>query len=701
MSPEQVEGKEADERSDIYSLGIILYEMVTGRVPFEADTALAVSYKHKNDVPVSPKALNPQVPEDLSGLILKCLEKSPDKRWRTAEELHAELEKIEKGLPTTAIPTPAPKRKTLTSREITIKFTAKKILIPGLPIIAGIAAIILAIIFLPRRTPPPKAAPIYKQITFTGNASEPAISPDGKFLAYSDSISLNEQKLMIQDLAGGQAIEVFRGKRSSGKRWSPDGSELTFTDQTGDSAGATYIVPRLGGKPRQIAGVYYGAVWSSDGSGLLNYSYEKSQFQFVDKKTGESRAVPLDLPPDTTVEEFDLSPSGKFIVLSLLEGQKISLWIVRADGRSPNKIFGNENWVSSPRWSPRGDAVYYLLGSGPKLAECMKMPISPDTGKVLGPPSRILEGREIGGYFTLTNDGRYMFYALNNEVTHIWSAAFEGSGKEQKVEIKQLTKGTMRNAQPSLSPDGKLIAYASGSGDARNIYVMPAEGGPTQQITFMDSTDSAPVWSPDGKEIAFSSYQGGTSKIWKVSAAGGQPHEFVKSKGVWPSWAPGRQILYQPLEDRNLLFIDPVTEVETPLFETKPEGNPHWPINSPDGRRALTRWYKGQAERIGIWIIPRDGSPGIKLREGNLIPIGWSADGKWVYAQESVPGGLDIIAFSTESGEARVLFKVPFNAEMGKPTNRGHTVDGKHFVTACRRIQSDIWMIENFDPEIK
>jgi len=174
MSPEQVEGKDVDERSDLYSLGVILYEMVTGRLPFEGETPLSVAHKHKYEPPQDPRKINPQVPEDLSRLILHCLEKDKSERFQTAGELGSGLENVGKGLPTTE--RIAAERKPLTSREITVKFNLKKLALPGLAIFVLAAAAVLFLIFSPHKKAP--GVPVIENsiavISFKNQTGDPA-----------------------------------------------------------------------------------------------------------------------------------------------------------------------------------------------------------------------------------------------------------------------------------------------------------------------------------------------------------------------------------------------------------------------------------------------------------------------------------------------------------------------------------------------
>ena len=157
MSPEQVEAKDIDQRSDIYSLGIIIYEMLTGQVPFEADTPFAIGVKQKGEAPQNPRELNPNIPETLSEVILKCLEKQKENRFQSVEAVLSELGKIETGIPTTErIP---PKRKPMTSKEVTVTFSPKKVLIPALIIVALVIIAVAIWQLLPTKKtslPPPE-----------------------------------------------------------------------------------------------------------------------------------------------------------------------------------------------------------------------------------------------------------------------------------------------------------------------------------------------------------------------------------------------------------------------------------------------------------------------------------------------------------------------------------------------------------------
>jgi len=151
MSPEQVEGKEVDQRSDIYSLGIILYEMMTGRLPFEGDTPLSIALKHKTETPQDPREINIQIPEDLSQLILRCMKKDKEKRYKDTKELLSELTKIEEGISTVERIVPA--RKRTPSREITVTFRKPWAMIAGL--IAVVVVAVIAFLYFRREAPVP------------------------------------------------------------------------------------------------------------------------------------------------------------------------------------------------------------------------------------------------------------------------------------------------------------------------------------------------------------------------------------------------------------------------------------------------------------------------------------------------------------------------------------------------------------------
>jgi len=199
MSPEQAEVKEVDQRSDIYSLGVILYEMVTGRAPFEGETPLGIAMKHKSEVPPDPREINAQLSEDFSRVIMRCLEKDKEKRYQSAGEVSNELQNIEKGMPTTE--RIVPEKKPLTSREITVKFSLRKLFLPAIVVIA--LAIIGLIIwrFIPQKQvmPVPSDKPSLAIVYFENNSGDESLDHWRKALC----------ELLIADLTQSRYIRVL------------------------------------------------------------------------------------------------------------------------------------------------------------------------------------------------------------------------------------------------------------------------------------------------------------------------------------------------------------------------------------------------------------------------------------------------------------------------------------------------------------
>jgi len=696
MSPEQIGSEGTDQRADIYALGVVMFEMLTGRVPFEGDTALSIAYKQKNERPPDPRKLNPQIGRELSAMILKCLEKDRDRRYQKAEDLAADMDRIQKSLSTLERPSPRKKPTTRKSGRVTVRL--KKWAFPAAGII-GLAGILLLAVFLPFRPAAERTGtPVHKQITFIGNTDFPALSPDGKFVAYLENTAADRQQVMVQDLSGGLPIKVAESYRISSLRWLPGGAELSFLSLSDrEKAFDFQVIPRLGGEARSFGSLRQVA-WGSEGTRFAHI--RGNEILITEKSTSEARSIPLQ-GTFSQIGEMDWSPDGRWIVFRTIDAnRRYVLWTISPDKGGQKKILETSSEVGPPRWSSKQPAVYYFQNQGP-TTDLWKIAISPKTGSPEGPPTLVLTGLPAGGSLSLSEDGKKLAYSRKQAISNLWAAWLDEAPPAPKVKSRALTTGTRTHDFPSVSPDGRSIAFTRGEGRISEVFVMSLDGESQRQITFLNSTNYAPAWSPDGREIAFISLEGGKPRLWKVGSRGENPQP-LKADRLWGnslSWQPGARILYQMEGNTNCGVFDPRTAQSAALLKDA-IGNVFNPRVSPNGKNVAVFWNRREGR--GLWLISQEDISQRLLRAGDLLPVGWTSDGRWVLAINGRSPQFTVVAVEVASGTEKSVLSLAVDREQGVPGtfSVSMTPDGKKFFFAVHKNQSDVWLVENFDPEI-
>ena len=695
MSPEQVRGKELDARTDLFSFGAVLYEMCTGTLAFRGDTSGVIFESILSRDPTPPIRLNPELPPKLEEVISKALEKDREIRYQHASDLRADLRRLKRDTESgrsSAVDAITPERLSTTASGHRSGLRSKLAL--GIGGLVLVCFLIAGMLYL-RRAPRPSHSELqsaHKQITFVGDAYMPAISPDGKSVAYLATQPGGEGKLMLQDLSGGPSLELLHGQELRRPAWSPDGSELMLTMRDKVDL-RVFIVSRLGGAPRRVGWGSY-SCWLPGGTQVVvSFQNADGGVWLINLLTGEQKQIPA--PGYQWLEDIACPSRTGMLLLLTRNSDKYQIWSMKPDGTEQHKLIEGERGITfrSPQWSHADDAVYYFRREG-DTTELVRLPVSGQTGG----PTVLMSGLETGDHFTLSTDGSELAYTRKQFYSNLWLAELPPPASTAEAHEKPLTSGTLSYNYPAISPDGRWVAFTMGSATKSNIYKMGVDSGqPVQLTSFSSATTWSPAWSPDGQRIAFISNEGGTAKVWVVSADGGTDRQLEKTDAsdtnYGLAWSPSPDIFYQARGSiHNLRRLNVETQGETPLLPKDSDG---WlltaPVFSPDGKKIAIFWNLLPA--MGAWVLTLD-KFSASLLYPDVQPFGWSSDGNYIYAF-AMNDGQDILQIKlSDSKKPRTVISLPGSIKAGTVSP-----DGRRIIVSVGEEKSDVWLLKNFDPQ--
>ncbi len=611
MSPEQAEGKEVDPRSDIFSLGTILYEMVSGTRPFQGDTKVSTISAILKDEPASVTELRPTLPNHLGRIIRRCLAKEPDRRYETAIGLRNELEDLKAEIDSGE------------GQDATARFTrsTRHWALFGIVAVIGIAAIFVVAQWT-KSVPPPTAYTPRPITSALGRANTLNWSPESEFIAFGQ-VRDGSYDVMVQPVAGGPA-EVRAGGPGDqmSPRWSPDGRYLAYVSSY-EPGSYVYLVPPHGGTHIKLIATDIPTLhnaklapsmgdhpWSPDSRTLLVSRVADSgqtAIYRVERESGESER--LTAPP---AGNEDLSASysfdGERIVFERRVGGEGTLLIMPSAGGDPELLLADRFNNSAPAWRPDNRHVVFRSDRGgitPNLWE-----IDTSTGVM----SLLIED---------INDLTSFSVSANNRVAYAptWHDTFLFEVDVTTGERRQLTSHGGHNFGASFSPGGRTVAYHSTRTGNMEIWLHHLDGRPETRITEDRNSDLYPDWSPDGDRLIFVSDRDQDGfKIFIANKDGG-----------------GERLLV----DRPIA-VSSVSTVNVGLVS-------RW---SPAGDRIAF------LEANALWTIQPDGEGARELLK-NVTGFDWYRDNRRAVYTRPHDSDSEIIAVDLETGQEQVLFVGP------------------------------------------
>jgi Tol biopolymer transport system component len=674
LSPEQVRHQPVDQRTDLFSLGVVLYEMLAGKRPFQGDNVMQVfdAILRSEPKPITAR----QLPAELNRIVLGALAKDPAARYQSAEVLRADLERVTQ-------------HGTRWSKWF------------------AVAAVVFFVMFgvwwwqTRRSASPPRpafAAAAQKLTDLPGEELYPTLSPDGRTLVFASSQSGNLD-IYKQTVGTRGAVDLTAGADSYDTQpvISPDGVRIAF--RSSRNGGGVFVMNIDGNNVKQVTAAGFNPTWSPDGrelavndDNIVNYEGRNtypsaSNLWAVDVASGARRTI-------TTRDavQSNWSPHGQRLAFwGEQKGGHRDIWTVAADGHNDPVPVTDDGFIDwNPVWSPDGQHLYFLSNRGGEM-NLWRVAIDESDGRLLSGPEPATLPSNNCQHVSFARNGSGLVYGQSTRSENVLQVDLDPVRGEVVGTTTFLTQGLKRYAFFSLAPDEQSFVYLARGEPQQDLFTADRAGNPLHRLTDDVAQDIVPRWSPDGQWIAFLSDRSGKYEIWKVRPDGSVLTQMTYEPDrevIAPVWAAdSRSLLYQ-IRNVNSYVIDanrPGNEQpKARLAGQPPPGFIPWDW-SPDGK-LLVGWQPLNNQRAMVVYTFAEQRYDRFVTGVGAYPI-WLNDNRRILFRE----GGKLFVLDRLSGKWRELLALKPPTQIG---NYALSRDNHRLYYTSENNEADIWLLK-------